>query len=363
MEKIVKLHSNCIPVNGARRSVICDLDKNSYKFIPNSLYYILTSHLNQPLKKILRAFPAKDHDTIKEYIKWLFENEYVHEIENEENELFLDSRIENILDVKNPHPITNAILDIKEVKQYNIYGALKKLSNLDCPHIQIRIFKDVSKKYLEDLLAQITELESFHSCELVLKFSSNLLEKMEHLIKNYAILKFVCFYNSKKESAYTFLGCNVALVIKNVFSSDDCGYISPEVFRVNENTIFENKCHNSCLHKKIGIDSNGNIKNCPSTNKIFGSIDDSNLERIIVKEDFIKIGSLNKDKIEICQDCEFRYICSDCRAFTHNDNLLSKPSKCNYNPYQAKWKNEKNYIKAEEMQKDDRLKIKLEYAE
>ena len=40
------------------------------------------------------------------------------------------------------------------------------------------------------------------------------------------------------------------------------------------------------------------------------------------------------------KDCEFRYICTDCRVFIQEDaNILSKPLKCNYNPYTALWEN------------------------
>jgi len=38
------------------------------------------------------------------------------------------------------------------------------------------------------------------------------------------------------------------------------------------------------------------------------------------------------------KDCEFRYICTDCRVFIQEDtDILSKPLKCKYNPYEATW--------------------------
>jgi len=37
------------------------------------------------------------------------------------------------------------------------------------------------------------------------------------------------------------------------------------------------------------------------------------------------------------KDCEFRYICHDCRAHTQNEEKYSKPLKCKYNPYEAIW--------------------------
>ena len=67
------------------------------------------------------------------------------------------------------------------------------------------------------------------------------------------------------------------------------------------------------------------------------------------KEDFEQIGEIHcprcyKDKEEkVCKDCEFRYICTDCRAYTEKTHTneegldTSKPLKCGYNPYTGEW--------------------------
>ena len=56
---------------------------------------------------------------------------------------------------------------------------------------------------------------------------------------------------------------------------------------------------------------------------------------------FTKLFTTKKDDIQTCNVCEFRYACFDCRVFiSEKENLLSKPLKCNYNPYTAKWDNE-----------------------
>jgi radical SAM protein with 4Fe4S-binding SPASM domain len=55
---------------------------------------------------------------------------------------------------------------------------------------------------------------------------------------------------------------------------------------------------------------------------------------VVNRTDFTKFWNISKDQISVCQDCEFRYVCQDCRAFTLDNNLYSKPAKCTYNPYQ-----------------------------
>jgi MoaA/NifB/PqqE/SkfB family radical SAM enzyme len=62
-------------------------------------------------------------------------------------------------------------------------------------------------------------------------------------------------------------------------------------------------------------------------------------------EGFIENWNISKDEVEICRDCEYRYACTDCRAFTDKKaNKYARPSRCNYNPYQGLWKGENGYV-------------------
>ncbi|GAB4204436.1 MAG: hypothetical protein Fur0023_12220 [Bacteroidia bacterium] len=89
------------------------------------------------------------------------------------------------------------------------------------------------------------------------------------------------------------------------------------------------------------IDRNGNIKNCPTMDKSYGNIKNVPLFSAVVKKTFTKYWHINKDKISDCRVCEFRYICSDCRALISNpEDIYSKPSKCKYHPYTSTWDNQ-----------------------
>jgi hypothetical protein len=58
----------------------------------------------------------------------------------------------------------------------------------------------------------------------------------------------------------------------------------------------------------------------------------------VEKPGFRKYWDINKDKIHVCKDCEFRYICTDCRAYVEDpEDILSKPLKCDYNLYTGEW--------------------------
>lgn len=119
--------------------------------------------------------------------------------------------------------------------------------------------------------------------------------------------------------------------------------MNEKYFNPNLPKVLEAINHNSCLRKKISIDKDGNIRNCPSMPQSFGNIKDTTLEEALNHKDFKKYWNLTKDSIEICKDCEFRYICTDCRAYTekthqNNEGLdTSKPLKCGYDPYTGEW--------------------------
>jgi len=124
----------------------------------------------------------------------------------------------------------------------------------------------------------------------------------------------------------------------NVPDKNYCGKINLPDFTVNKETFMESQHYNTCLNRKIGIDSEGNIKNCPSMNKSYGNIKGTLLQQAITKKGFKSFWNINKDEIKVCKDCKFRHICTDCRAYIEDPNdIYSKPLKCGYDPYTAKW--------------------------
>ncbi len=84
-------------------------------------------------------------------------------------------------------------------------------------------------------------------------------------------------------------------------------------------------------------------------NKSFGNIRNTTLAEAIEKPGFKELWFINKDKIDVCKVCEFRHMCTDCRAFIKDpENIYSQPSKCPYNPYIAKWQGEEGYVSVKE---------------
>ena len=64
----------------------------------------------------------------------------------------------------------------------------------------------------------------------------------------------------------------VSIVSKPINSNLHCGTVSPHNFDINKQHSFESLKFNSCLNKKVSIDVNGGIKNCPSIQNVYGNI-------------------------------------------------------------------------------------------
>ena len=107
--------------------------------------------------------------------------------------------------------------------------------------------------------------------------------------------------------------------------------------------FFESKLYNSYFNKKLFIDDVGKYY---LTYKYEESI---NIDLDNIETDPPKLWKTNKDKIDICRDCEFRYMCIDSRIPKQRlDNTWYYETECDYNPYISKWKGEGGYINLEE---------------
>ena len=109
--------------------------------------------------------------------------------------------------------------------------------------------------------------------------------------------------------------------------------------------IFLDACEaNPCFDCKLFVSERGYISPCPMARRdIIGNIREKNLRQIIRDGDSEKYWNLNRDNIEICKDCEFRYFCYYCLPFEKSNNQNQKINKrnvyCTYDPIKGEWEN------------------------
>jgi SPASM domain peptide maturase of grasp-with-spasm system len=338
-KKIFLMFSNCKIVAGAKRAIICDLQRSSYDFIPNSLVQILTDHPNNSLGEIKDLYTDCD-STIDEYFDFLVSKDYGFWGDEEDKALFSEIQLNS----SSPSTITNSIIDIAENSNHNFEKIFSELEELGCRDVQLRFYSIINELDLTKILS-LLNYSRIKSVELILKNNTEFgFESIVDLTVRYARIRSVIVHSSpefKLAKINEISGRGNVIYVKDIIdSASHCGIVDPTNFIINLPTYIESLKYNSCLNGKISIDADGNIKNCPSMDKSFGNIIQDSLKDICVDDEFRKIWMINKDQVEICKDCEFRHICTDCRAYTKEPtNHYSKPLRCNYDPYIAQWVN------------------------
>ncbi len=331
------LFSNCIPVKGNMRSIICDLHNHALKLIPNDLYKILVDFRGQSIDEIKQKFNNDFDDVIDDYFNFLIENNlgfYTDE----------SSRFPKLsLDWKTPLQITNAIIDVNDTSNHNFNTVFIQLEELTCKHLQIRFFSNTSLIQIEKISSLLKKIEScIISVDFVMPYDNNLeIESINQIILDNSRITSFFIYNADNNLNVKPVrrGLNHFIYTKETISEHlSCGVINSDYFSINIKNFTESLSHNSCLNRKISIDVNGDIKNCPSMPQSFGNVKDTTLQQALAHKDFKKYWNITKDQIDVCKDCEFRYVCTDCRAYKENpEDDYSKPLKCGYNPYTNEW--------------------------
>ncbi len=333
--KYLKLFSSCVPVNGNQRSIICDLQNGKYYFIPNALYEIITIYKEVKVIDLFNMFENSDKKTISEYFKLLFDNNLAFLTD----EPFLFPDIEE--NFHHPSVISNAIIDIgQNTKLEFVEKFISELTSLGCRALEIRIFNNIKNQNVEFILGK-TLNTSLRSIEILMpddvEKNISWTKKIFHKHKR---LSTIVFHSSNTNSQiYNEEKLTLVLNIKQkIDSAKCCGTVDKSQFSINIPHFTESISHNSCLNRKVSLDEFGNIKNCPSSIKNYGHISNVFVFDVVMNNKFREMWEINKNQIDVCKDCEFRNICTDCRIFISDEkNLYSKPLKCKYNPYTTQW--------------------------
>lgn len=333
------LHPHCIPVRGYKRSSICDLQREEIYYIPNEIADILMADNDLPLELLFEKH--SDHkDLLDEHIHYLIERGLGSIILNPVTSLNLTIPV-----TESTSYIDNAIVDIDDEHEVNFDIIFRALSQVGCRNLQLRFFR---KSSIEELSAMMELLKPslFKSIEIIVEYARSTRDNFfEFLTDKHPNIKSVFIHSSPATRilrAFDGAMGNILFTEQVIKSNACCGIIDPFTFAVNVKTFTEAQQFNTCLNRKVGIDTNGDIKNCPSSAIVYGNIYRDNLEQALKNAPgFEAMWHLKKDDFKACRDCEHRYVCIDCRVFLADPNdKLSKPLKCSYDPYSAQWEHE-----------------------
>lgn len=330
-----KIFECCIPVKGFSRSIIYDLQRHTFYYISNGLYDILRDCNELAISDIFEKYAMAGEGLVQEYFDFMVRSELGFFTDAPQSFPQIDLHFES------PEKINNAILDLDEHSDYDMSSILTQLEDLGCRYIQVRSYCEQSLINLQSLLSGLTR-KRFRNVDLITKAPKKNYpeDAVKDFFSRYPVIGNITLHSADKDAIlFDFYGRTYMSIAKTIHDETCCGVISKNSFIINIETFTESQHANACLNKKISIDRFGNIKNCPSLKSDYGSIGNTALAEVLAKNELQKFWKIRKDQIDTCKDCEYRYMCSDCRAFLANDKSSNKPFKCKYNPYTTNWEN------------------------
>ncbi len=306
------------------------------------MFDILAKFRSKSFNDIVCELGEANAKALQEYFSFLEVKDFIFWLDND---IDIDSLFPAItMRWDCPELISNMIIDINE-NVFNFENYFKKIKKLNCKHIQLRSFEVLSMDFWEYFIANF-QYDGIDDIEIFTKFSSYLeVDKAKSLLKSNYRIKFIIFHSSPeyvffKDSSEKNIFSYVSLFVDKIHSSQDCHVIDPAYFAVNIRLFTEAQEHHTYFNRKMGIDIDGNIKNCPSLSESFGNINDPDIDLRAIAQSpaFQRLWTVRKDDTAICRDCEFRYMCVDSREpHLGEDGLYHHKIPCPYDPYTATW--------------------------
>jgi len=340
-------YPSCVLNSGYSRNVIQDLFHSQYFFVPDLLLRVLQNQNGRSINDIKKKYKPVVHDIIDSYFSFLKEKDIVYFTNNK----VLFKNLSSVFDF--PATISNCIIILNNNTEIEIKNRIFSVESCGCEHLQLFIKnQNVDYHYIYYLL-KLFNKSRISTIELVLSFNEKLstIGELQNLFIDYPrLFKIVLFSAPATKILSVDNGFNKKFVsyIAEDMSYEDCGAVHPLLFKNNITFYTESQKYNTCLNRKLCLDAEGNIKNCPAMKQSFGNINDTALTKVVEKQEFSKLWFIHKDQIDVCKDCEFRHMCMDCRCFIKDlDNIYSQPAKCTYNPYICKWEGQEGYVSVE----------------
>lgn len=342
--KYLKIYEDCRFVKGAIRSVIYDLGKENYYYIPNQLYEIAHKFDKAPIEEIFKYYGAENEQYVSEYISYLLENKFAFLCSKKQTKLF--SKLSLKWDY--PHDIASAIIEYNHQVDYQI--TFNQLEQLSCHFVEFRVTEISSIKDIDNTL-QLSNNTSVKSISLIAKFTNDISDYIR-ILNQYKRVNLIILHSASENNIIVNEDLNYGKLISiktDLSVLENYKLIDSSLFRVNLPFFTESLDYNSYFNRKIIIDFNGNIKTDIYSAEGYGNIDTSSIKDIVKSTSFQKFWNISKDKIEVCKDCEYRYMCIDSRApIKKESGQYSLSGECGYNPYIAKWEGQDEYVAFEE---------------
>lgn len=329
MERALGLSKDCFIVRGHLRSAIYDTRRQTFSLLANRY------------ADDLRAADGKSEAYVRAHLdsgllEFALDNEFAY--------FWPAGLLDQFTDIplvqEHPFPLSNAIV---EGPGLPAPGWLNLLLKAGCRYFLIVVHETIGIDELEKYLSA-ARFDAVPTLELHLNGVSGLqAKKMRALMRQFPQLASLWVYKGKREQF--FIVNEKPAAVTGLPFPGLAPAKSPDTMFVNLPLFIEANAHNPYLHRKIHIAGNGDIRNAPEDPRVFGNIhpveDERQILQIVQSPDFQRFWNIPKDRIDVCRDCEFRYMCVDARLpEQRNDGSWYFTGECEYNPYICKWKEE-----------------------
>lgn len=297
-----KISPDCVIVKGVFSSVIMDLKRQKYYSIPTEID------------------PLKDEDVKQN----LIDEEILLNIKDLEIlPLFNDFDKPTVIDVLLINKFYNPDKIVKTVSKFRI-NRIGILIDFDKIHEITKILHELKNFDIEtvEIFIEMTEI------------NNKILNSFEKIIDDFPFVFFNTFtkrINTKERNLVQIR------IIESDFTFNWRKF--NETFFVNFDFYFEALNKNIAFNKRLFLDENGDFYESFHKSIFLGhDIEIEDLKR------FDELWGVSKDKIDVCNKCEFRYMCLDFRLpIKRNDSSWYYEKECFYNPFISKWMNEVGY--------------------
>jgi radical SAM protein with 4Fe4S-binding SPASM domain len=110
-------------------------------------------------------------------------------------------------------------------------------------------------------------------------------------------------------------------------------------FVADRNEYEHNRHWNPCWAGKLAITYTGDVMPCVmGRTQVVGNVRQQSLAAMLASPRLLDLWGLTKDQVAVCQHCEYRYVCGDCRPLAASGgDLHGAIPRCTYNPRLGDW--------------------------
>ncbi|PSL44652.1 SPASM domain peptide maturase of grasp-with-spasm system [Chitinophaga niastensis] len=305
MKTYFKLYAYNIPVKGASRAAIYNLQFKRIRLIPVSLYEILQETAQHPYEEIRSFYEGDDQQTFDSYFELL----------QAEGLGFFTTTPECFpkmsLEWKYPGLLQSCVLEYPFIKD-NTTSLIPHLAAMGCRFMEVQLHT-YSAAMLEKLLNSANGT-IFRCINLVIDYHPDMKEDfLISLIDRYRKIGKIHIYNAPQSGKQA--GGNIIYSVRginNIFPLNS--------YHVNLSFFTESLSYNTYYNKKVCISRNGDIKNCLSHAQSFGNVNTDDIAAIVNSKEFQQLWHVSPDKITDLRDSEMRYAIYTTAALQQNND-------------------------------------------